>query len=294
MASALREAVELQMRLRGFSPRTHESYIYALVALAKFYWRPLDTLTCAQVQAFLDELISVRKLAWSTVNVYFSAYRFLYEQVLKWPKQRFSIPRRGRSQKRPGILSRDETMRLIEAPPNLKHRALLSMVYGSGLRVSEVVIVEPKHVDRGRLMLKVTGKGHKERYTLLAEHTLERLEQHWHANQPQRYFFFGRDKARPMAAGTAQSIYYQALERSGVRKVGGIHVLRHCFASHAIEDGHDIFAIKRYMGHRGIKTTGRYIHLVPGSKRKVISPADLRPDSGRRAISPLDTLYDEA
>ena len=169
-------------------------------------------------------------------------------------------------------------MRLIEAPPNLKHRALLSMVYGSGLRVSEVVTVEPKHVDRGRMMLKVTGKGHKERYTLLSEHTVELLKEHWWLNRPFDYFFFGRDRHRPMSVGTAQSIYYQALKRSGVRKVGGIHVLRHCFASHAIEDGHDIFDIKRWMGHSALVTTGRYMHVVPGAKRKAVSPLDFPPE----------------
>jgi integrase/recombinase XerD len=283
MASVLREAVELRMRLRGFSPRTHESYIHALKELARFFMRPLDELECSQVQRFLDYLITERKLAHSTINVYFSAFRFLYEQILNWPKKRFTIPRRSRSQTRPGILSREETMRLIEAPPNLKHRALLSMVYGSGLRVSEVVNVMPVHVDRGRLMLKVTGKGNKQRYTILSEHTLALLGEHWRANQPESYFFFGRDKAQPMAVGTAQAIYYQALERSGVRKVGGIHVLRHCFASHALEDGHNVFSIKNWMGHSWLKTTGRYFHLVPGSTRKVISPLDM-----------LSHIFDEA
>jgi integrase len=153
----LRESVLLEMRLRGFSPRTHESYIHALKELARFYLRPLETLACAEVQAFLDHLITVRKLAWATINVYFSAFRFLYTQVLKRNALHFSIPPRGRSRTRPGILSREETFKLIEAPPNLKHRALLSMVYGSGLRVSEVVSVQPVHVDRGRMMLKVTG-----------------------------------------------------------------------------------------------------------------------------------------
>ncbi len=300
MASALREAVELRMRLRGFSPRTHESYIHALEELTQFYGLPLDALTCEEVQRFLDHLITVRKLAWATINVYFSAYRFLYEQVLGWPGKRFSIPPRGRSRTRPGVLSPEETRRLIEATSNLKHRALLSMVYGSGLRVAEVVNVQPVHVDRGRMMLKVCGKGHKERYTLLAAHTLGLLEQHWRCNHPQSYFFFGRERSRPMAIGTAQAIYYQALARSGVRNLGGIHVLRHCFASHALHNGHNIFDIKRWMGHTWLKTTGRYMHVVPGSLRKVVSPLDtlptepfVSPITGCAVISPLDTLHDE-
>jgi site-specific recombinase XerD len=173
-------------------------------------------------------------------------------------------------------LSWEEVRRLIEAPRRVKHRALLSMTYGSGLRVSEVVRVRPVDVDRGRMMLKVTGKGHKERYTLLANHTLQLLEEHWRANRPQSYFFFGREKGQPMSDSAAQAVYYQALKRSGVRRVGGIHTLRHCFASHALEAGHDIFAIKRWLGHTALATTGRYMHVVPDSCRKVVSPLDLR------------------
>ena len=277
--STLREAVCLQMRLRGFSPRTHESYLYALEQLWAFHRQPLERLTCGQVQQFLDDVITVRKLAWATVNVYFSACRFLYEQVLRRSAHQFSIPPRGRSRTRPGVLSVEETRRLIETPRNVKHRALLSLVYGSGLRVSEVVLVQPVDVDRGRMMLKVTGKGHKQRYTILARHSLRLLEEHWRANRPTSYFFFGRDKSQPMSAGTAQAIYYQALKRSGVRNLGGIHTLRHCFASHAIHNGQDIFALKRWLGHTALATTGRYMHVVPGA------PA---------VISPLDTLDDEA
>jgi len=279
MASALRESVQLEMRLRGFSPCTHESYLHALEELAKFYWRPLETLICAEVQAFLDHLITVRKLAWSTINVYFSAYRFLYEQVLKRPPKEFSIPPRGRSGKRPGVLSPEEVGRLVNAPPNLKHRALLAMTYGSGLRVSEVVRIQLRHIDRGRMMLFVTGKGHKDRYTILSSKALDLLGEHWRANGPFEYFFHGRDKSRPMCVGTAQAIYYQALKRSGVRHVGGIHVLRHCFATFLMEAGKDIYLIKRWMGHRALVTTGRYMHV--------------RREHLRKVKSPLDTLYDE-
>ena len=273
MASELRKAVELRMRLRGFSPRTHESYIHALVELAKYYWRPLDTLSCDQVQHFLDELISVRELAWSTVNVYFSAYRFLYEQVLGWPKKRFSIPRRGRSQTRPGVLSPDEADRLIHSPDNLKHRALLVTTLESGLRVSEVVRIKPRHIDRGRMMLFVEqGKGHKDRYTILGEESLELLGELWRQQGPFEYFFHGRDKNKPMSVGTAQAIYHQALERSGVRHLGGIHVLRHCFATFLMEADENIFSIRQWMGHARLNTTGRYMHLRSDYLRSIKSP----------------------
>jgi site-specific recombinase XerD len=279
--SALREAVLLQMRLRGFAAKTVEAYIHALEGLARFYRRPLETLSCEEVQRFLDEVITVRKLAWATVNVYFSAYRFLYEQVLKRPDRQFSIPRRGRSGKRPGVLNRQEVERLIETPRNVKHRALLGMTYGSGLRVSEVVRVKLADIDRGRMMLRVEqGKGHKDRYTVLSSRALKLLEELWRVYRPAEFFFTGQDGIRPICDGTAQAVYYAALRTSGVRRVGGIHVLRHCFATHAMEAGTDIYTIRRWMGHTSLVTTGRYMHVTAEHLATIRSP--------------LDMLYDEA
>ena len=267
------------MRLRGFAAKTVEAYIYALKELCRYYLRPLDTLSCAEVQRFLDEIITVRKLAWATVNVYFSAYRFLYEQVLKRSPREFSIPPRGRSGKRPGVLSREEVERLIDAPRNVKHRALLAMAYGSGLRVSEVVRVKIADIDRGRMMLRVEqGKGHKDRYTVLSSRALKLLEDVWRQERPAEYFFAPHCGDRPVCVGTAQAVYYAALRTSGVRRVGGIHVLRHCFATHLMEAGVDIYTIKRWMGHTALVTTGRYMHVTAEHLATIKSP--------------LDTLYD--
>ncbi len=278
---ALREAVLLQMRLRGFAVKTVDAYIHAMEQLWAFYRRALERLSCEEVQRFLDEVITVRKLAWATINVYFSAYRFLYEQVLQRAPHEFSIPPRGRSGTRPGVLSRQEVERLIEAPRGIKHRAVLAMTYGSGLRVSEVVRVRLADVDRGRMMLRVEqGKGHKDRYTVLSQRALGLLEELWRRDRPAEFFFTGQDRHRPICAGTAQAVYYAALRRSGVRRVGGIHVLRHCFATHLMEAGVDIYTIKRWMGHNALVTTGRYMHVTA--------------EHMARVKSPLDTLYPTA
>lgn len=271
--SALREAVLLRMRLRGFAPKTVDAYIHALEQLWAFHRRPLEGLSCGEVQRFLDEVITVRKRAWATVNVYFSACRFLYEQVLHRPKHAFSIPPRGRSGTRPGVLSRQEVERLIAAPLNLKHRALLAMTYGSGLRVSEVVRIRIADVDRGRMMLRVNqGKGHKDRYTVLSRRALGLLEELWRAYRPQEFFFPGR--TRTISVATAQRVYHIALLQSGVRRVGGIHVLRHCFATHLLEAGVDLYTIKRWMGHAALGTTERYMHVTAERLERVKSPLD--------------------
>ena len=171
--------------------------------------------------------------------------------------------------------------RLIATPLNLKHRALLAMTYGSGLRVSEVIRVRIADVDRGRMRLFVgDGKGHKDRYTVLSRRALRLLEELWRAYRPAEFFFTGQDRIRPISDATAQRVYYIALLQSGVRRVGGIHVLRHCFATHLMEAGVDIYTIKRWMGHTALVTTGRYIHVTAEHLAKVKSP--------------LDTLHDEA
>lgn len=274
--SELRKAVLLQMRLRGFSPRTVESYIHAMEELARFYWKPLEALSCAQVQTFLDELITLRALAWSTLNVYFSAYRFVYQKVLKRAVSAFSIPPRGRSGKRPGVLNREEVGRLLSAPRNLKHRALLALTYGSGLRVSEVVRVRFTDIDRGRLMLRVDqGKGHKDRYTVLSAASLEALGDYYRRFKPAAPYLFPSPMAEgPLSTATALAIYNNAIRLSGVRRVGGIHVLRHCFATHAMEDGVDIYTIRRWLGHTSLVTTGRYMHVTAEHLAKVRSPLD--------------------
>jgi len=155
------------------------------------------------------------------------------------------------------------------------------MTYGSGLRVSEVVRIKIADVDRGRMMLRVEqAKGHKDRYTVLSQGGLSLLEELWREYRPARYFFTGQDGKRPICVGTAQCVYYAALRCSGVRHVGGIHVLRHCFATHLMEAGVDIYTIKRWMGHTALVTTGRYMHVTAEHLAKVKSP--------------LDTLHDEA
>ena len=149
------------------------------------------------------------------------------------------------------------------------------MTYGSGLRVSEVVRVKIADIDRGRMMLRVEqGKGHQDRYTILAHRALRLLEDLWRADRPTAFFFCGPDRHQPICAATAQSVYYRALVRSGVRRVGGIHVLRHCFATHAMEAGTDIYTIKRWLGHRALVTTGGYMHVTAEHRASVRSPLD--------------------
>lgn len=268
------------MTLRGFSPRTHESYLHAMIELARYYRRSPDQLSNEEIQTFLIHVITVRRLAWSTVNVYFSAYRCFYEKVLHWDRADFHIPPRGRSHHRPVVLSRQAVKQILQAPRNLKHRALLAMVYGSGLRVSEVCHLRPHHIESSpdRMMVRVEqGKGHKDRYTVLSQAALDLLRNYWIAYRPGTWLFFGRDKLKPMDSASALHVYYQACDRAGIIEAHGIHSLRHAFATHLMENGVPLFTIKRWLGHSALATTAGYCHVTSEHLRSVVSPLDCLP-----------------
>ena len=275
MSTSLRTRMLNQMTLRHLAEKTKIAYLAAVTGLAGFYMQSPDRLTQEQVQKYLLHLIEERKLAWSTCNIAFSAFRFLYTNVLKRPEEGFSIPPRRKQKKLPYPLTVKETFHLITLTRNPKHRALLMTVYGAGLRVSEAVHLKPRHIESSRMMIRVEqGKGNKDRYTLLPERLLQELRSYWRLCRPTIWLFPGKDQNRPMPVGSAQKIYYQAKERAGITRGGGIHTLRHCFATHNLEAGCDIFAIKQMLGHSAISSTSRYLHISPDRLRSVVSPLD--------------------
>jgi len=274
---ALRERFLQYMRVKGFSVKTLDSYEHAIVELTRAYKVSPDTLDNAQIQTHVDNLIRVRKLAWSTVNVHVSAFRCFYGEMLKRPAAEFSLPPRGRSKKRPRVLDRESVRKILQAPVCLKHRALLTLTYGSGLRVSEVVNLKPCHIESApdRMVVRVEqGKGRKDRYTILSRHSLELLRTYWRKYRPTEWLFFGFDRSKPMSRCTAQRSYYQACEAAGLGKRQGIHSLRHAFATHLLEQGTDLLMIKRCLGHSSLSTTAQYCHISADQLHKVRSPAD--------------------
>jgi site-specific recombinase XerD len=275
MASLLRKQFNDYMILKRYSPKTKEVYINAVAGLAGYYHQSPDKLSHEQIQTYLFYLINEKKRAWSTCNVVLSALQCFYSQVLKWEETRFRIPPRPREKKLPHLLSVEEVGRILKAADNIKHRALLTTAYGGGLRVSEVVHLKPHHIESERMMIRVEqGKGRKDRYTLLPQSLLDLLRQYWQACRPGSWLFFAKDKDKPMDVSTAQKIYYLAKDKAGIHKGTGIHTLRHCFATHLLDQGVDIFTIKQLMGHTALKTTSRYLHTTDNKIAAVKSPLD--------------------
>jgi len=266
------------MLLRGFMPRTQESYCAAVVALAKHYHRAPDTLDAGQLQRYLLYLITEKKLAYTSVNQAACAFRFMFGTVLHWPEVRFDIPMAKVPKRLPQILSREEVARLINAGATLRGRALLSATYAAGLRISEVCGLQLADIESApdRMCLKVRqGKGGQDRYTLLSPLLLDTLRQYWCDRRPRQWLFPNASGNGPIEICTAHRIYCAARDAAGIAREGGIHTLRHAFATHLIEAGVDLPTVQRLLGHGHIGTTMRYVHLARTRLTGTTSPLEL-------------------
>jgi integrase/recombinase XerD len=274
--SELRTRMIRDMALRGFAPRTHKAYIAAVVRLAKHYHRSPDQLTHEEVQSYLAHLIQERKLSWSTCSQAAHACRFLYHVTLGHSRTDFHVPAPKQPQKLPEILSREEVWRLLTVPAHPRHRLLLMTIYAGGLRVSEAIALKVSDIDADRMTIRVEqGKGGKDRYVPLAARLLQELRVYWTTAPPRVWLFANRQGTRPIDITVAQKTYMLAKLRAGITKQGGIHTLRHAFATHLLEAGTDLHTVQRLLGHRQISTTMRYFHLSQGRLVGTRSPLDL-------------------
>ena len=264
------------MKLRRFAPKTQDAYVGAVAGLAKYYNQSPDLLDKEKIQAYLLYLMEERRLAWSTCNVAVSGIRFFYTQTLGIDSMRLGIPPMRSQKKLPDILSTDETERLFKSAANLKNRVLLMTTYAAGLRVSEVVNLQLSDIDSTRMMIRVRqGKGNKDRYTILSSRLLTELRTYYRQYRPPMWLFYGTYTKRQMSVESAQEIYYRAKERAGIKKGGGIHTFRHCFATHLLEAGVDIRTIQSLMGHTSIMTTMNYLRVTRKKLSATRSPLDL-------------------
>jgi site-specific recombinase XerD len=251
------------MVLRGLAPSTQRAYLQAVTKFSRHYDRSPDRISNDQLKAYLLYLHLQEKRATSTCNVAAAALRFLFHKTLGRPHTDFDVPMARRPSKLPLVLSRDEVARLLTCTSFLKHRAVFLTTYSAGLRVSEVVRLRPSDIDSARMLIRVEqGKGAKDRLTLLSPQLLESLRDYWRRTRPGEYLFPGRDGRSPVCATGIKEAFTKAKRRAQIDKPGGIHMLRHSFATHLLEAGVDLHTLQRLLGHNSIRSTTRYLHLV--------------------------------
>lgn len=278
--TTLRAQLIRELTLRGSSPRTIESYVSYVADLARHYGQSPDRLSDEQIKAWLLTLHTERHLSASTINVAVNALRFFYQHVLQRPLAEVTrnLPRPKASVRRPRIYSVAEVERLLTAGcRHLHQRAFLATIYAGGLRLNEACHLRVADVDSARMQLRVfEGKGRKDRFTLLSPKLLELLRDYYRHYRPKHWLFpSAQDPEQPFCDGTAQHLYNAAVERAGLPRKGGIHSLRHSFATHLLEAGVEITVLQRLLGHNNLSTTARYLHVRQERLAQIKSPLEL-------------------
>lgn len=275
--------LEMDIRLRGLSKNTLESYTTHVRIFLKYCNRPVEQLNEQDIRKFLLYLINEKKGSPATVNVYSAAIRFFFAVTLNRTLNYLQIPRQKKRRTLPEILSRDEVVSIIESCRNIKHKAMLMVVYSAGLRVSEAAALKTSHIDSKSMRVFVdAGKGGKDRYTLLSEACLVVLREYWKAcrpNHPEGWLFLGTYNVSHITSKGIAYAFNEAIERTNIAKEVSIHTLRHSFATHLLEDGASLLQIKELLGHSSIQSTTIYLHLA-NVTAGIKSPLDNMPTIG--------------
>ena len=277
--TTLRQQFIRELVIRGMSPKTQDAYVRSVYQLAKHYHKSPDLLSDDEIKDYLQHLIVERHLAPSSVNVAVSGMRSFYDLVLHRQCEHLGqvLPRSQKAIRRPRVYSIAELESLfVTGCVHPKHRVFLMTVYGGGLRVGEACRLKRCHIDQARMQIRVeAGKGRKDRYTLLSPRLVEELTTYYRVFCPREWIFFGRNPDEPMSLDTAQKIFYGARARAGLPDKGGVHSLRHSFATHLLESGVEITVVQRLLGHSSLSTTSVYLHVRQERLAQIQSPLQL-------------------
>lgn len=258
-----REALVRWLLLKGYASATIKSYSSRVTAFANWLGKPLAQSTEEDVATFLLYLRQDLGRSQGTISSTYSSLKLLWENVLgrSWPQQR--IPRSRQAKRLPEVLSSEEVLSLIHRTKNVKHRCILETLYATGIRLGEVVSLEFRDIQADRQLLQVRGgKGGKDRRTVLPESLLLHLREYYRQYRPQKYLFEGQYPGRAISRRAVQAVFQQAKGRIGLERKVGVHVLRHCFATHQLEQGLDIVTLQSLLGHAHLQTTARYLHVT--------------------------------
>lgn len=272
----MRRRMEEELKLRGRSPRTQKAYLDWVARFAQHHRRPPEQMGEEQVRAYLMYLLEDQRLSRSTLVQALCALKFFYVHVLRRSCEVEDL-RFPRHQKRklPRVLSESEVRRLLDSAETLKEQVMLMTLYGAGLRLSELIHLQVKDIESGKMQIRVRqGKGGKDRMVVLSPTLLEALRRYFRQYRPTSWLFYGQAPQQPIDERAIQRMVRRLSERAGLRERVTTHTLRHSFATHLLEQGAELPFIQQLLGHRNVKTTMLYLRISPPALRKVISPLD--------------------
>lgn len=263
------------LKLKAYSNNTIELYRGELLQIMRLLKeKPLADLTTNQIKSYLLWLLQVRKCSETKVHTTLNSLKFCFEQVLYKQKIFIEIPRPKKPYQLPKVIAKEKVADIIYKNKNIKHRCMLMLAYASGLRVSEIVNLKIEDIDSKRMMIFICrGKGKKDRLVTLSEKLLVELREYYKVYEPQKFLFEGQG-SNQYSIRSVQEVFSKAKSKAGVKSKGGIHTLRHSYATHLLEAGTDIRFIQELLGHNSINTTLRYTHVSTRTLRNIKSPLD--------------------
>jgi len=276
VTTALRERMRAILRARNYSPRTEETYISAVIHFARHFKTPPDQLGAEHVTAYQIWLRDRKHASHVLFNQTVCALRFFYGEILDRPEvvQRIRYARRERHL--PVVLSVSETVDFLRSIDLPRYRVLLTTIYATGLRLSEALALRAADIDSSRMVVRVRqGKGKKDRYVPLPPLLLEMLREHWR-REHLRDLLFPRpsDPTRPASPTTVQKYMQRFAAKAGLTKKITPKTLRHCCATHLIEQGTSTRVVQVLLGHSNVHTTETYTHVSPSTLGNVIGPLE--------------------
>ncbi len=280
--SPLRRRMTEDMTVRGFTPATQRGYIATVKNFTAFFGGSPDGASAEDLRRYQLHMRSEGASA-TTINMAVSALRFFFGVTLVRSDAQVGMTTVREPRRLPVILSPAEVARLLDAAPGLKYRAALSVAYGAGLRAAEVVSLKVADIDSDpeRMVIRVEqGKGRKDRYAMLSEPLLDLLRAWWLAARargvmlPGGWLFPGQNPVNPLTTRQLNRAFHGAKAAAGIDKPVSLHTLRHCFATHLLEQKVDIRVIQVLLGHKKLDTTGRYTQVASKILRATKSPLD--------------------
>lgn len=266
---------EVELKLKGFSFKTRKSYLGHIRRFLIYANKNVEEISVLNAREYLLYLLDSQQCSSSYASQAVSSIKFLFSTVLGRQINDNQLYRPKKEKKLPEILSYQEVTRILDKTSNLKHRAILFIVYSAGLRVGEVVSLKVSDIDSDRMLIHVKqGKGKKDRYTVLSQIALEELRAYARKYRPEEWLFEGGDGKGHLTERSVQKVFDKACIAAGIKKDVSVHTLRHSFATHLLESGTDLRYIQELLGHSSSKTTEIYTHVTEKSIAKIQSPLD--------------------
>jgi len=264
------EKMKNELKIRNYSPKTISAYSACLEDYFNYKQVNLDKLDQENIRSYLLSK-QTKEYSSQTINVYLNAIKYFYHDIIR-SHESFNIKFAKRNKALPVVLSRQEIQNLLATVKNAKHYLLLSLSYGAGLRVSEVINIKVRDLNLAELTIHLKeAKGKKDRITLVPEKLVDSLR-NLIAGKAGDDYVFESERGGKLTERTAQIVFEKALKSAGIKKEATFHSLRHSFATHLLENGTDIRYVQELLGHANIRTTQIYTHVTNPALKNIKSP----------------------